>query len=227
MSRSHLLTMRLLPPVAALAVMAMAAVASGCKDDKPVGTADVDTEAFPTMLTRDVETLISDSGVVRYQINTPLWYVFDDVSDPYWKFPDGLSLIKFDDFFRTEATVRADSARYFKAKQLWKLDGAVSITNVLGEKFLTEQLYWDQRGHKLYSDSFIHIERADKVLEGHGFDSNEQLTRYTIRRVAGIFPAAQFRPGQRQGAPEADNEAEADDADEQATDSATTLKSAK
>ena len=58
----------------------------------------------------------------------------------------------------------------------------------MNEKFLTNQLYWDQRQHKLYSDSFIHIERPDKVLEGYGFDSNEQLTRYTIRKVSGIFP---------------------------------------
>lgn len=65
----------------------------------------------------------------------------------------------------------------------------------MNEKFLTQQLFWDQRQRKLYSDSFIHIEQADKVLEGYGFDSNEQLTRYTIRRVSGIFPAKTLRTG--------------------------------
>ena len=36
------------------------------------------------------------------------------------------------------------------------------------------------------------------MLEGYGFDSNEQLTRYTIRKVSGIFPAGAFKPGSRQ-----------------------------
>lgn len=187
--------MRSLPFMAAIAFTAMGLAASGCKEDNPVTTMDIDASHTPTMLTRNVETLISDSGVTRFRIVTPIWYVYDEAEEPYWRFPDGLKLDKYDLFFRKEATVEADSATYFKNKQLWRLDGHVNITNVMNEKFLTNQLYWDQRQHKLYSDSFIHIERPDKVLEGYGFDSNEQLTRYSIRNVSGIFPANSFEPG--------------------------------
>lgn len=171
---------------------------TGCKEGDPVGMGDVDASKTPTMMTRNVETLISDSGVTRFRIVTPIWYVYDEVDEPYWRFPEGLNLDKYDNFFRREATVVADSAYYLKNKQIWRLDGNVTINNVMGEKFLTNQLFWDQRMHKLYSDSFIHIERPDKVLEGYGFDSNEQLTRYTIRKVSGIFPAGAFKPGLRQ-----------------------------
>ncbi len=189
--------LRLLPVLVVSALAAVSMTVAGCKDDNPVGTAEVNAQAAPTMTTRDVETLISDSGVVRYRIVTPLWYVFDDVEDPYWRFPDGLELEKYNDIFQQDATVRADSAIYFKNKQLWRLDGGVSVSNMAGEKFLTEQLFWDQRAHKLYSDSFIHIERQDRVLEGYGFDSDERLSRYTIRRVSGIFPAGAFKPGEK------------------------------
>ena len=192
--------MRLLPAAALVAAAAMSTtVTTSCKDDSSLDTADVDTSVvIPTMLTRDVETLISDSGVTRYRIVTPIWYVYDEVEEPYWRFPEGLNLDKYDNFFRTEATVRADSAIYLKRKQTWQLDGHVSISNVMNEKFLTQQLFWDQRTHKLYSDSFIHIERTDRVLEGYGFESNEQLTRYTIKKVSGIFPASEFKSKGRQ-----------------------------
>ncbi len=162
-----------------------------------MGVADVDAAVFPTMVTRDVETLISDSGITRFRITTPVWFVYDEVGEPYWRFPEGLYLEKFDDIFRKEATIRSDSAIYFKNKQLWRLDGNVDISNVANERFLTQQLYWDQRAHKVYSDSFIHIERADKVIEGYGFESNEQMSRYSISNVAGIFPAAAFTGGDR------------------------------
>lgn len=187
--------LRLLPVAVTVAVASLVAVS--CKDDSQMGVADVDAAVFPTMVTRDVETLISDSGITRFRITTPIWYVYDEVDEPYWRFPDGLYLEKFDDIFRKEATIRSDSATYFKNKQLWRLDGNVDISNVANERFLTQQLYWDQRAHKVYSDSFIHIERADRVIEGYGFESNEQMSRYTISNVAGIFPAAAFTGGDR------------------------------
>ena len=191
--------LRMLPLLAVSAIAMATSMVTGCKEGDPVAMGNVDSSQAPTMLTRNVETLISDSGVTRFRIVTPIWYVYDEVDEPYWRFPEGLNLEKFDNFFRKEATVTAGSARYFKNKQIWRLDGNVNITNVMNEKFLTNQLFWDQRQHKLYSDSFIHIERPDKVLEGYGFDSNEQLTRYTIRNVSGIFPAGAFRNGSSPG----------------------------
>ena len=202
MSRSLL---RILPAVIALTASAIGLMlsTSSCKDDAKIDTvALADSVDIPTMMTRDVETLISDSGVTRYRIVTPLWLVYDEVDEPYWKFPDGLDLIKFDDFFRTETTVRADSATYFKNRQLWRLDGNVRIVNILNEKILTEQLFWDQRSHKIYSDSFVHIEQTDRVLEGlHGFETNEQMTDYTMRSFSGVFRDSQFNGSGRASRP--------------------------
>lgn len=210
--------LRLLPVVCALCLVLVTVFVTGCKEGDPVAMGNVDASKTPTMLTRNVETLISDSGVTRFRIVTPIWYVYDEVDEPYWRFPEGLNLEKFDNFFRREATVEADSALYLKNKQIWRLDGNVTINNVMGEKFLTNQLFWDQRMHKLYSDSFIHIERPDKVLEGYGFDSNEQLTRYTIRKVSGIFPAGAFKPGARAQRPDEEGDDGTEDGD---TDSET------
>ena len=87
--------MRLLPAAALVAAAAMSTtVTTSCKDDSSLDTADVDTSVvIPTMLTRDVETLISDSGVTRYRIVTPIWYVYDEVEEPYWRFPDRKSVV--------------------------------------------------------------------------------------------------------------------------------------
>lgn len=179
-----------LPAVIAAAVIAVAATACG-EEKKEVLSGDIDPEKFPTMLTREVETLISDSGITRYRITAPLWLVYDEAREPYWSFPHTLHLEKFDDLMQREATVDCDSARYFKDRQLWRLDGNVRIANVLREKFLTQQLFWDQRNRKIYSDSFIHIEKTDRIIEGYGFVSDEQMTNYTVHNVAGIFPVSE------------------------------------
>ena len=154
-----------------------------------------DPERFATMTTTNVSTLISDSGVVRYKIESPVWYVYDQAKRPRWNFPKGLHLEKYNDMFRVEAEVKCDSAVYFKNEQLWRLDGYVEIVNIAGEKFLTPQLFWDQRHQKLYSDSFIHIERQGRIIEGYGFTSNERMTNYEVLKVMGMFPATDFKPG--------------------------------
>lgn len=187
-SKTRLTNLRLLPLLAVCAVM----VCACSEKEQELLKGNFDPEKFATMKTLNVSTLISDSGVVRYKIESPVWLVFDQAREPRWDFPKGLHLEKYDDNFKVDAEVRCDSARYFKDRQLWRLDGYVEITNVAGEKFLTPQLFWDQRQQKLYSDSFIHIERQGRIIEGYGFNSNERLTQYEVRKVMGMFPAADF-----------------------------------
>ncbi len=62
------------------------------------------------------------------------------------------------------------------------------IRNAKKELIETEQLFWDQAAHEVRSDSFVHIERADRILEGYGFRSDEQLRNYMLNKPSGIFP---------------------------------------
>lgn len=179
----------------AVALVSASWLASCDGDKKDTVDLVIDPETTPTMLTHNVSSLISDSGITRYHITAPIWYVFGESRSPRWTFPDGLFLEKFDDNLNTDATVECDSAVYFEDRKLWRLDGNVRILSLQNEKFLTEQLFWDQRQQKVYSDSFIHIERSDRIIEGYGFTSNDRLTDYVVNRVSGIFPVSQFVGG--------------------------------
>ncbi|MBJ2186033.1 LPS export ABC transporter periplasmic protein LptC [Paramuribaculum intestinale] len=189
-------SMRILPFVAGAAVAVCSWPMTACGgDDHREYTANVDPEQVATMTTTDVSTLISDSGITRYRVVTPLWLVYDEARESRWRFPSGLHLERFDDFFNREATVDCDSATYFKVKQLWRLDGHVRVTNMASDRFLTSQLFWDQRRGKVYSDSFIRIERSDRIMEGYGFESNNSMTDFRVRNVSAILPVQQFTPG--------------------------------
>ena len=47
---------------------------------------------------------------------------------------------------------------------------------------------WNQEDHRVYSDTSIHIVREKSIIEGIGFDSNEEMTKYTILNPTGVFP---------------------------------------
>lgn len=171
-----------------LGLMAVLLFISACSGGKKqMGEAITERDSLPVMDTREVTTLISDSGVTRYRIKTKEWKVFDRKSPPYWAFERGIYLEKFDTLFQMEASIQADTAYYYNKEELWKLMGHVDIHNLKGERFNTELLFWNQRTQKVYSDRFIRIEQPDRIITGWGFESNQQMTVYTIFKTEGIF----------------------------------------
>ncbi len=146
-----------------------------------------ESDSLPMLDTRDVETLISDSGVIRYRITAPLWQIFDRKDPSRWSFEEGVYLENFDDDDQIYASIKADTAYFFDKENLWELRGDVFIQNLQGEEFSSEQIFWNQETQKVYSDKFIRIVQADRIITGHGFESNQQMTVYTIRRPEGIF----------------------------------------
>lgn len=143
---------------------------------------------MPVLSASDVTTLISDSGVTRYRIKTQTWLVFDKADTPYWEFPDGIYLEKFNTNLEADATVEADYAYYNEPAQRWTLRGNVKALNLEGEQFETPLLYWDQKSESVYSDSSIVITREASIIVGVGFRSNQEMTKYTILKPKGVFP---------------------------------------
>jgi len=163
-----------------------------------------DPEVVPTMMTTDVQTVISDSGHTRYRIVAKLWNMFEEAKEPHWTFPHGVTCEELDDNFKTLTTIKCDSAYFDKGQALWTLTGHVRLTNAIGDVVLTDQLLWDQRTHRLYSDAFIHIEKQGRIIEGYGYESNERLTTYQLRQVEAIFPIDEKKmphPGSGNAAP--------------------------
>ena len=120
-------------------------------------------------------------------VNTEEWTVYDRKKPSYWAFEKGVYLEQFDSIFNIEASIKADTAYYYDKQKLWKLIGNVDIQNRKGERFNTELLYWNEATQKVYSDKFIRIQQPDRVITGHGFDSNQQMTVYVIQNIEGIF----------------------------------------
>lgn len=171
-------------------IMSIVIMIAGCTEETKINVASrIQPGRMPTMTTRNISTLISDSGITQYRIVAPLWEVYDEAEPPYWRFPDGIFLRKFDRKFKVIATIAADSAVYFKNEGLWRLDGRVEVTKEPRELFLSQQVFWDQNKGIVYSDSFIHIENATHVMEGVGFTARQDFTQYRILNPLGIFPA--------------------------------------
>jgi len=162
---------------------------SSCgKSEVPQAMETLPREQVAVMVTDTISTLISDSGVTRYRIEAPQWLIYDKTEPPYQEFPKGIYLEQFDFDLSVQASLKADYAYYDEQAQQWTLRGNVHALNRKGEQFDTPLLQWDQQSHRIYSDTTIHITREKSIIEGVGFDSNEDMSKYTILNPTGVFP---------------------------------------
>ena len=145
-------------------------------------------EQAAVLITDSVRSLISDSGVTRYRIEATQWLIFDKTDPPYQEFPDGVYLEQFDEDLTVKASLKADYAYYNEKEQQWTLRGNVHALNREGEQFETPEMHWNQQTHRVFSDTSIHITRERSIIKGVGFDSNEEMTKYTILNPTGVFP---------------------------------------
>lgn len=185
---------------AIVAVVMLLLFSVSCSNEvKDVVEVSFDPERTYTMKATDVSSLISDSGVTRYRLNAKDWLVYGKAADPFWHFPNGIYVEKFDTLFQTEASIKADTAYFFDKRGLWRLIGNVEVESLQGEHFETEELFWDQKDEKIYSDKYIRIEQTDKIITGIGFESNQNMTQYKIFNSQGVFPVEEKEPADTTG----------------------------
>ena len=147
-------------------------------------------DSVSIMTTYGVNTLISDSGVIKYRIVTERWDVNTTRQPSRWEFMKGIFFEQFDEQFHVQAYIQADTAWYYDQKRLWKLRGRVNIRNVKGLVYTSEELYWDGMTHEFYSTVFSRVVTPERTMEGTYFRSDEKMDHYTVTNSVGSFQAA-------------------------------------
>jgi len=163
-------------------------VAASCSEPQEhTAPAINERDSVPMMRTYGVNTLISDSGVMRYRMIAERWMVNEVVNPPRWIFPRGIFMEQFDEKFHPEAYIQADTAYYYTVQKLWHLIGNVRVKTVDGLRFNSEELYWDQERHELYSNLFSRVVTPERELQGNRFTSDERMQHYSVTTAKGSF----------------------------------------
>ena len=153
-----------------------------------------DRDSASMMTSYGVNTLISDSGVIKYRIVTERWDVNTIKNPPRWTFEKGIFMEKFDEKFHIEGYIFADTAWYYDQQKLWELRGRVYIRNINGLVFRSEELFWDGIKHEFYSHMFSRVVTPERTLEGTYFRSDENMAHYEVTNSVGSFQTSDMEP---------------------------------
>ena len=164
---------------------------TSCEEAKEhTAPAIYDRDSVSVMTSYGVNTLISDSGVIKYKIVTERWDVNVVKNPSCWTFEKGVFFEQFDEKFHVEAYIQCDSAWYFDQKKLWHLRSRVRIRNINGLLFESEELFWDGIRHELYSNVYSKVITPERSMEGTYFLSDEHMRHYTVSNSKGFVDSS-------------------------------------
>lgn len=142
---------------------------------------------LPIGVAHDVYLIHTDSGKVATKLLTPLMNDFSNRKDhPYQEFPEGLEVTTYDKFGDSVTLIGNYAKSYIKTK-ISEVKGDVVVINHKDKSRLyTDQLFWDQNTHYIYTEKSFRLFRKLDTLKGSGFESNEDLTKVITSNPSGV-----------------------------------------
>ena len=146
------------------------------------------SEDAPGLYTENIEILYSDSAIVRFKLNAPIMVKFDqDPKDPFTEFPNGINIKRYNTEMEVTTNITADYARQFTNEDKWLARNNVVVVNIQGDSLRTEELYWDQKKEKIYTEKFVTIITKDRIINGIGMHSDQEMNNIAVINITGII----------------------------------------
>jgi LPS export ABC transporter protein LptC len=154
-----------------------------CKVKEPV--TPIDEETVVARVIDSMTTIATDNGRRTQRFFTPLVEDYDFAKEPFSEYRRGIEVITYDSLGVESSNVVADYALHWTKRDFWELKGNVKMVGSDGRKLFTQQLFWDRKTKRIYSNVDSKVEEGEDVFIGEGFEAEEDMARWTFRRLKG------------------------------------------
>jgi LPS export ABC transporter protein LptC len=165
-------------------VLALSALLFGCEDKiKPTVLPTVDSRTLPSQESWNSNIVISDSGRLRAIIDAGYLKVFEDRRITHMS--EGVTVHFFDEKGAETSVMTSKEGSVDEATNNLEASGDVVVTSNDKSTLKTQKLYWDNRRALIYTPEFVTMTTPKERLQGHGFESDQNLKNYKVFRVTG------------------------------------------
>jgi LPS export ABC transporter protein LptC len=100
-----------------------------------------------------------------------------------------MRVVFYDSLERPSSEIKANYAIYYEKKQLWEARNQVVAENLVNhDKLETEQMFWDQKEEKIYSEKFTRLTNSDGISYGEGgFESRQDMSKWRLKGSSGTL----------------------------------------
>ena len=134
----------------------------------------------------DVTMYYSDKGQLKAVIFAKEFLRNEAAKPAYADIKKGLKVEFYNDSLKIESTLTAKSARIYEVEGNVIVRENVVVVNKKGEQLNTEELVWNQKLDKFYTDKKVTITTApNQVMYGEGLEANADFSWYKIKNLRG------------------------------------------
>jgi LPS export ABC transporter protein LptC len=163
-----------------------ALVLGGCVNDMEEVNAIVETEVLPISVADDIQIIYSDSAILKVILEAKHLERFVG-EDPYLEMTNGVYVRFFNNLGEVESELRSNYAISYENSDIMEAKENVIVVNAKGETLNTEHLIWEKKTEKIRTEEFVKITTEDEVIFGHGLESNQDFTKYRIKKIKGTI----------------------------------------
>lgn len=157
-----------------------------CKNDPKQINALVNKSTLQEDKAYDVTILYSENGKTKAKLFAKEFIRNEVAKPPFTDMKKGINVDFYDDSLRVESTLTAKYARYYEKQGNILIRDSIVVVNKKGERLNTQELVWNQRIRKFYTEKFVKIFTPSQVMYGDGLEANEDFSWYEIKHPTGI-----------------------------------------
>ena len=145
----------------------------------------------PVSQTFNFHYLYTTQGKPKFEIFAP--YVVENWEDEKRsqtkiEFPKSFKAYFYDSLQQKQTYISANYGKIYENKSKAVAKGNVILKNILENKTLeTEELYWDKKTNKVFSNKTVKITTPEEILIGKGFESTTDFQYYKFKQISGSF----------------------------------------
>lgn len=158
----------------------------GCVNDMNEVAAILEPAHLPVEEGDNISMIYTDSAKVKVRVEAPRLERYTG-DDPYLEMPAGVHVRFYRSDGNVESELTADYAISYEKSNVMTAKKNVVLINTNGEKLNSEELNWSEKDHRIFTEEFVTITTEDEVIYGHGFESNEDFTKYKINKISGTI----------------------------------------
>lgn len=159
---------------------------SSCSNNPELVKEFIELDNLPIEQIKEAEVLHTENGILKLKIIAANIQRFKD-NQPSLVFSDGLEVTFYDDSGLVKSVLTAVNAEIDETNKIMTAFDNVILVSKEGNKLESDELFWDEKKNKIYTENKVVITTRKEVIEGQGFQSSPDFSEYSITRIQGVF----------------------------------------
>jgi len=154
-----------------------------CEEKLKPSIVQLPHQQIPSQESWNATIIFSDSGKVRAVLKANHIMVFQ--TQDVTILNQGFRVDFYDETGKHTSYLIADSGRVIEKTKNLEAYGNIIAVSDEGTKVETSRLFWDNERNKIRSDAFVKVTSPNEVLQGYGFEADQDLKNYVVYKVSG------------------------------------------